>query len=79
MQAAAMTGAQLERAMEALENAPVSEFRRLDQDARGWMRLFFTALSHLGLTPLAMSRLGLNLALGRSAAIRAVHEHITET
>ena len=57
---AAMVAARLERAMEALAAAgnPV-DLARLDQDSRGWMRLWFSALGQLGLTPAAASRLRL--------------------
>jgi hypothetical protein len=69
---AAMTGAQLERAMGALADArTAAELNRLDQDARGWMRLWFSALGALGLTPTSASRLRLNEALDPGAELRA--------
>ena len=56
----AMVGAQLERAMGAIaEAARPADLARLDQDARGWMRLWLSALAALGLTPAAAGRLRL--------------------
>jgi hypothetical protein len=62
---AAMVGARLEWAMAALEDAGPSDFARLDADARGWMRLWFTALAALGLTPASSARLGVEVAHAR--------------
>jgi hypothetical protein len=76
VQAAAMTGARLEKAMAALEDAGETELNALDGHARGWMRLWLSALDKLGLTPLAMSKLGLNLALGKGAALRTLEDYI---
>jgi hypothetical protein len=63
---AAMVGARLERAMTALDEADgPKELARLDNDARGWMRLWFASLAALGLTPASAARLGLDLAQTR--------------
>jgi len=63
VQAAALAGARLERAIAALEDAKPGELARLEQDARGWHRSWVSALNALGLTPLSASRMGLNIAL----------------
>jgi hypothetical protein len=67
VQAAAIAGARLERAIGALETAKPDDMATLENHARGWHRGWLGALEKLGLTPLAASRMGLNLALARGS------------
>lgn len=72
VETAAMVGAQVERGMAALTEATKpSELRRLDQDVRGWARLWVYCLSVLGLTPASAARLGLELEQAKGAAAAA--------
>ncbi len=67
-----MIGAQFEKAMAALLTADdASELRRLEQDARGWARLWLSGLAMFGLTPRAGAELGLDLARTRGEAAAA--------
>ena len=70
VQAAAIAGARLERACEALKTAAPGDLTRLESDARGWHRSYVGALNALGLTPLSASKMGLNLALA-GGSVRA--------
>jgi hypothetical protein len=72
VQAAAIPAARLERALERLETAKPSEYAKLEADARGWHRAWVAGLGALGLTPMAASRLGLNLALAGGSAHEAL-------
>lgn len=81
IRSAAAVGARFERAMLLLTdsdggNMVVSE--RLERDARNWAGKWAGWLDRLGLTPLAASRQGLNLALGHDAAQRALDRHIDQ-
>ena len=68
----AMVGAQFEKAMSALLTADdASELRRLEQDARGWARLWLSGLAMFGLTPRAGAELGLDLARAKGEAAAA--------
>ena len=72
IEAAGLVGAQFERAMAALLEADdASELRRLDQDARGWARLWLHSLASLGMTPMAQAKLGLDLTRAKGEAAAA--------
>jgi hypothetical protein len=67
----AALGAQSERALLALDAAedPVA-FERLGRDARGWVKLWLSALKALNLTP------ALATQASRDAGGRRLHEHL---
>jgi hypothetical protein len=57
--AVALVGGRLEAAMQVLaEVEQPGDLARLDQDARGWTRLWLNGLAALGLTPASAARLG---------------------
>ena len=56
--ATAMAGARLERVEAAAQAADGELGRRLDQDARGWWKLFMHGLASLGLTRASDARIG---------------------
>ncbi len=77
--ASAAAAAQYEKAMVALLDADdPTDLKHLDERAARWAKLLFSALGQLGLTPLAASKLGLNVALGTDAAGRALARHVEE-
>jgi hypothetical protein len=83
IESAAMIGARVEAAFAALSDAKPNELRRLDQDARGWARLWLQALAALGLTPAARARIlrdaGVGKAAATSAALRELRDHVERT
>ena len=80
IESAAICGARVEAAIAALTVASPGELRRLDQDCRGWMRLWLFALGSLGLTPSSSARIlrdaGLGKAAAAHAAMRGLAEHV---
>lgn len=51
---------------------------RLDQDARGWARLWLQALASLGLTPSSHARILRDAGLGKAAVAHAAMRGLTE-
>ena len=72
VESAGMVGARFEAAMAALlEAGDAADLRRLDQDARGWARLWFRCLGMLGLTPESAVALGMQVEITKGARLRA--------
>lgn len=68
IQAAAVAGAKLERVLDALAAVePDAVSARLEGEASRWWKHWASALDRLGMTPMAASKLGLNLALADDA------------
>jgi hypothetical protein len=68
----AMIGARFEAALgKLLDSDDARDVEWLDLRAHRWARLWTGGLDRLGLSPLAASKLGLNIALGRGADLKA--------
>lgn len=68
--------ARLEQSSAAIDDdTPAADLARLRQDERGWANTIRRYLADLGLTPVARSGLGLNVARARGEVLRA---HLAE-